>query len=528
MNLKLNSYSADSIINLIVDTLKKKKQVLIFVNAKRSAEKVALDIARFLERKKKLSLNLDLAKLKTLSNELVSFLERPTVQCLRLGEAIKYGVCFHHSGLLSEQRELIERSFREGYVKVIVATPTLAAGVDLPAYRVIIRDLKRYSRGRSVYIPIMEYMQQAGRAGRPKYDTVGEAIIVVSSQSERDKAVNDYINGMPEDIYSKLAVEPILRTFVLSLIASNFFKSEGELISFFSKTFWSYQFEDIDKIKFMIKGIVDELIEMNFLSIRENSYSATHLGKRVAELYLDPLTAYDFVQGLEQIEKFDVFAVLLLISKSLELRPLPSVYKKEVDELFELIQDVEKDILFDVPSEFDYDFEHFLKSVKFAKLLYDWINETDEEDLLEKYNIRPGELRVKLELVCWLVYALIELVKVLNKTRFVNDLFKLRLRLNYGAKEELIPLLKLKGIGKHRARLLYSKEIKNLGDVKKAGFQKLRSIIGEKIAVKILSQLNVEVDENLLSKKGISVRKNNLKNKKNNEKVNFQSSLDDF
>ena len=221
MNLKLNSYSADSIINLIVDTLKKKKQVLIFVNAKRSAEKVALDIARFLERKKKLSLNLDLAKLKTLSNELVSFLERPTVQCLRLGEAIKYGVCFHHSGLLSEQRELLERSFREGYVKVIVATPTLAAGVDLPAYRVIIRDLKRYSRGRSVYIPIMEYMQQAGRAGRPKYDTVGEAIIVVSSQSERDKAVNDYINGMPEDIYSKLAVEPILRTFVLSLIASN-------------------------------------------------------------------------------------------------------------------------------------------------------------------------------------------------------------------------------------------------------------------------------------------------------------------
>ena len=161
-------------------------------------------------------------------------------------------------------------------------------------------------------------------------------------------------------------------------------------------------------------------------------------------------------------------------------------------------------------------------------MLYDWINETDEEDLLEKYNIRPGELRVKLELVCWLVYALIELVKVLNKTRFVNDLFKLRLRLNYGAKEELIPLLKLKGIGKHRARLLYSKEIKNLGDVKKAGFQKLRSIIGEKIAVKILSQLNVEVDENLLSKKGISVRKNNLKNKKNNEKVNFQSSLDDF
>ncbi|MDN5327674.1 MAG: ATP-dependent helicase [Candidatus Woesearchaeota archaeon] len=520
--MKIEEHSKDEVINLVVDTLKKNKQVLIFVNAKRSAEKVALDIAHFLEKNfNRSNLNLDLNKLNELSNKLVSVLERPTVQCLKLEECSKFGVCFHHSGLLPEQKELIETSFREGILKVIVATPTLAAGVDLPAFRVIIRDLKRYSRGRSVYIPIMEYMQQAGRAGRPKYDNVGEAIIVVSSVSEREKAINDYILGEPEDIYSKLAVEPVLRTFALSLIAGNFFNTEEDLINFFNKTFWSHQYKDVDKIRFLIKGIISELIEKGFLYIDNEFYYATSLGKRVSELYLDPLTAYDFVKALERVEQFDSFAILVLISKSLELRPLPSVYKKDIDWVYELIQEIQDSLLFDLPSEFDYDFEEFLKAVKFAKLLDDWINELDEEEILEKYNVRPGELRVKLELVDWLIYALIELAKVVNKVKLVNDLFRLRMRLHYGAKEELIPLLKLKGIGKHRARLLYSNGIKNLGDVKKVGFKKLKEIIGDKLAVKVLEQVNITVEDELLSKEETIGKLKRLSRSN-------QSSLNDF
>ncbi len=533
MSLKVDPLSRDTIINIIVDTLKKNKQALIFVNAKRSAEKVALDISKFIDKNKSI-FNLSFEELEKISERIQSVLERPTVQCLRLAEATKQGVAFHHSGLLPEQRELIENSFRKGLIKVIVATPTLAAGVDLPAYRVVIRDLKRYSKGRLSYIPVMEYMQQAGRAGRPKYDNVGEAIVVVSSNSEREKVLNDYILGIPEDIFSKLAVEPILRTFVLSLIAGGFFRKENELMDFFAKTFWSYQFKDLDKIKFMIQEIAKELIEKSFLVLKDGSYAATDLGKRVAELYLDPLTAYDFIQGLNNISKFEAFPVLVLISKSLELRPLPSVYKREIEDIFALIQENYDDFLFDVPSEFDYDFEDFLRAVKFAALLNDWINEMDEESLLEKYNIRPGELRVKLELVDWLIYALIELAKVLNKNKLINSLFRLRLRLKYGAKEELIPLLQLKGIGKQRARLLYSKGIKNLGDVKKAGFSKLKALLGEKLTLKILEQLNVEVNEELVNKnpKNHEPRKKpvnrNRRESKNNLGNHKQSSLNDF
>jgi helicase len=88
-------------------------------------------------------------------------------------------VAFHHAGLESSQRRLVEQGFKDHRIKCIIATPTLAAGVNIPARRVIIRDLWRYDGNFGMTpIPILEYKQQAGRAGRPRYDTIGEAITI--------------------------------------------------------------------------------------------------------------------------------------------------------------------------------------------------------------------------------------------------------------------------------------------------------------------------------------------------------------
>jgi len=87
---------------------------------------------------------------------------------------LRHGVAFHNAGLSSEQRRLVENGFKERIIKCIVATPTLAAGVNIPAQRVIIRDLWRYDPNFGMHpIPILEYKQQAGRAGRPRYDKFG-------------------------------------------------------------------------------------------------------------------------------------------------------------------------------------------------------------------------------------------------------------------------------------------------------------------------------------------------------------------
>src|SRR3989344_4521980 len=202
--------TSDPVVNISLDTLELKKQALVFVNAKRSAEKVAEDIAKKSELRSE--------KLSELSEKIKNVLSRPTKQCERLAICVKHGIAFPPAGLAPKQKELVEEAFRNGTIKIIACTPTLAAGLDLPAFRAIIRDVKRYGNHGMVHIPVLEFLQMAGRAGRPKYDTYGEAIVIVSTNTDKEYIIEHYLHGEPEEIYSKLAVEPVLRTYLLSLI----------------------------------------------------------------------------------------------------------------------------------------------------------------------------------------------------------------------------------------------------------------------------------------------------------------------
>ena len=159
---------ADSTTNLAFDTLKKKKQALVFVNTKRSAEKVAEEIAKKIKETNE--------HLTLLRDQALGVLGKPTRQCERLARCLEKGIAFHHAGLHAKQKELIEDHFRSGTIRIISCTPTLAAGLDLPAFRTIIRDLKRYTGRGMAYIPVLEFLQMAGRAGRPKFDKFGESM----------------------------------------------------------------------------------------------------------------------------------------------------------------------------------------------------------------------------------------------------------------------------------------------------------------------------------------------------------------
>ena len=156
---------AESAIDLALETINMKKQALIFANTRMSAEKTAEDLAKKLKDPKN-------QELLELENKVLKSLSSPTRQCKRLSQCIKNGIAFHHSGLSPVQRDLIEESFRKGIVKVICSTPTLAYGLDLPAFRVILKDLKRFTSRGLQYIPVLEYLQMSGRAGRPKYDNM--------------------------------------------------------------------------------------------------------------------------------------------------------------------------------------------------------------------------------------------------------------------------------------------------------------------------------------------------------------------
>ncbi len=512
--IEIEQKSSSSVLNLVLDTLKMNKQALVFTNTKRSAEKTAEEIARKLKDENE--------ELNKLSERALNIIIKPTKQCERLALCLKRGIAFHHAGLHNRQKELVEENFKAGIVKIICCTPTMAYGVDVPAFRSIIKDLRRYGSRGLAWIPVLDYLQMAGRAGRPSYDKEGQAIAIAVSDADKEFLFDKYIKGGVEKIYSKLAVEPVLRMYLLSLIATGLVRDKVQIMDFFGKTFWSYQFKDLEHLEIIIVKMLDLLEEFEFIKVsgkqRENemasrfkkykedfvsaneinneTYSATILGKRVSELYIDPLSAYHIIEGLRNASgrKSKSIAFLQLISNTLEMYPLLSIRIRERENIEQELAKNEAFLLQKEPSLYDSDYDDYIKSFKTALFFESWINEKDEEFLLEEFNIRPGETRTKLQIADWLLFCTEEMAKLLQFKEMIKEIVKLRMRLKHGIKEELIPLVRLEGVGRVRARILFNNRIRDLGDIRKADEATLNALLGKKVADNIRKLVGTEIE----------------------------------
>lgn len=525
--MQISQLTNDDVLNVAIDTINIKKQAIIFASSKASCEKTAREISQYIKKQTAISNVL-------LSEKILNVLSHPTTQCEKLSQAAKFGIAFHHSGLHYKQREIIENAFRNGEIKIIVATPTLAAGVSLPAFRTILKDLKRFSGFGMNYIPVLEYMQQAGRAGRPEYDTYGEAIMLAKSEKDKDALYDKYICGVPEEITSKLAVEPILKTYVLSLISTGFVKTKNELLDFFKDTFWAHQFGDFYYLSQKINAVLIDLIEYGFIeklnesneqnkikrlvkskdlfesaekimaSIEANkneTLKATIIGTRVSELYIDPDSAYLIISSLKKANTTtNPFSFIFMLCLTNELRPNSSLSNKDFDLMQTELLKKDDDFLTEKVLPEEDLFYDYLNSFKSAFIVDLWINEFGENILFDQYGVRPGELNERLSKMDWLLYGSSEFAKLISKKEIITPLNRLRIRVKYGVKEELLPLLQLKGIGRARARKLYSSNLKSISELKKVSDEILSKILGEKTAQSIKKQLGEEIKEKELSK----------------------------
>jgi len=126
--------------------------------------------------------------------------------------------------------------------------------------------------------------------------------------------------------------------------------------------------------------------------------------------------------------------------------------------------------------------------------MHAWISESSEILLSDTLNVEAGDTHRMVENGNWLIYCLYELAKLVGRADLLDELTVLRKRLVYGIKEELIELVKIKGIGRVRARRLYRNNIKTLSDLSKIPLNKLAEIdkIGPTLAENIKSQLRKE------------------------------------
>ncbi|AEH24478.1 ATP-dependent DNA helicase [Pyrococcus yayanosii] len=472
--------------SLTVDAVKKGKGALVFVNTRRSAERVAVELSK---KMKRLLTKPELRELEKLAGELE---DNPTNK--RLREALRGGVAFHHAGLGREERLLVEDAFRAGRIKVVVATPTLSAGVNMPAFRVVIRDTKRYSDFGWTDIPVLEIQQMMGRAGRPKYDERGEAIIVAKDE-DPEALMKRYIFGKPEKLFSMLSNESTFRGQVLALIVSFNVRSFRSLMEFLERTFYYHQRRSLEALEERAKGVVYFLLENEFIEMNlEGGFTPLPLGIRTAQLYVDPLTAKLFKDHLEDIEKGpNPLGVFHLLALTPDMPPLP-VRRKEFSDWVDYAYEMEEYLYVEIPWD-GYEMEKFLRALKTAKLLLDWINEVPEAKIMENYGIEPGDLHRLVELADWLVYSMAEVARVLGMENSAKYLRDLQLRVRHGVREELLPLVKLPMIGRKRARALYNAGFKTLEDIAKARPEDIKKVegIGPKVLEALYSGLGVKV-----------------------------------
>ena len=521
----------DQTARLVADTLDTEEDgqggsSLVFVNSRRNAESSARKLtdvtaARLTDEERD--------RLRELAEEIRGVSDTDTSE--DLADAVEQGSAFHHAGLASEHRSLVEDAFHDRLIKCISATPTLAAGVNTPARRVIVRDWRRYDGefGGMKPLDVLEIHQMCGRAGRPGLDPYGEAVLLANDADTKEELFERYLWADPEPVRSKLAAEPALRTHVLATVASGFASTRDGLLSFLDNTLYATQTDDAGRLAAVTDTVLDYLAINDFVDRDTERLTATGIGHTVSRLYLDPMSAAEMIDGLRSVAGEDDDGTVGGVASERsgefvmegpdaddepgfgtytraedgaeqsdredsedgqidsppEVTPLglyhlvsrtPDMYELYLksgdrEEYTELCYEREAEFLGDVPSEYeDVRFEDWLASLKTARLLEDWANEVDEDRITERYGVGPGDIRGKVDTAEWLLRAAETLARDVEGVDgdTVVAVREARKRIEYGVREELLDLAGVRNVGRKRARRLYEAGVETRADLREA------------------------------------------------------------
>ncbi|WP_265109478.1 ATP-dependent DNA helicase [Halosolutus halophilus] len=500
---------------LVRDILQEGGSSLVFVNSRRNAEAAGRRLGQVASRE---LTDVERTDLADLAEEIRGDSDTETSE--ELAECVENGSAFHHAGLSSTQRSLVEDAFRDRLLKVISATPTLAAGVNTPARRVVVRDWRRFdpTAGGMAPLDVLEVHQMMGRAGRPGLDPYGEAVLLARSHDESEELFDRYVWADPEPVRSKLAAEPALRTHVLATIASGFARTREGLLDFLAETLYASQSTEPGRLERVADDVLsylerNDFVERNggetaetddsgaFTSAadlvdgggRDEELEATSLGHTVSRLYLDPMSAAEIVHGLESADaRPTALGCYQLISRTPDMYEL--YLRSGEDERYgELFYEREAELLGDPPSEFEDDrFEDWLSALKTGRLLEDWAEELDEDTITERYKIGPGDLRGKVDTAEWLLGAA-ESLAVEIDSEWTVAVREARARVEHGVGEELLELVSVGDVGRKRARRLYERGIEDPAELRTADKSViLGALKGEKTAENILDNAGRE------------------------------------
>ena len=406
----------------------------------------------------------------------------PTSTCLKLAEVAEKGVAFHHAGLFNEQKEIIEDEFRNGNILMITATPSLMYGVNLPSKSVVIRDHTRWTSNGPQPIPVFDYEQMSGRAGRPQYDDVGYSYLIAKTMDEALNLEEFYIEGDIELTNSKLVdnKDAIYRQ-IIAQIASSLSKNLDDLTDFFGKTLYGYQMSNNpsmalfaeDSLKYELETALQFLLQNGIIKATPEGLKTTEFGNLIAKSNYTVETAVKIKEYISGMNEFNTDEFIYAMSETPDMPLISFKGRKSKDPVREKLS------------------ESGLFAVDIGNpeattvSLIEWINERSEYDIENKYNVYSASTRRSAYEASRLVIFAKKTSEVLGDYTYLKDFDFLSARLYYGVKEDIIPLVVgVKRLGRKRARNVVEIFGNDLTSVSESELQKIEGI-GPKLASKI-------------------------------------------
>lgn len=473
----------DVIVKIVEKAIEDNSQALSFVSTRRFTESLATYVAKKIDKK---TTKEQKQKFKQVADKLLEVPKKkgslPTTTCLKLAEAAEKGVVFHHAGLFNEQKEIIEDEFRKGNILMITATPSLMYGVNLPSKYVVIRDHTRWTSNGPASIPVFDYEQMSGRAGRPQYDDVGYSYLVAKTMDEAFDLEARYVNGEIELTNSKLIDnKDAIYKQIIAQIASSLSKNLDDLNDFFGKTLYGFQMKNNpsmsmfaqDSLNWELESALEFLLQNGIIRATPEGLKTTDFGNLIAKSNYAVETAVKIKEYVSTMEKLNPAEMIYALAETPDL-PLISFKGRK-----------SKDPVRDKLSECGLLAVDIGNPEATAVSLIEWIDERNEYEIENAYNVYSASTRRSAYEASRLVKFAKNTLEVLGNYSNLKDMDYLSARLYYGVKEDIIPLVVgVKRLGRKRARLLMKTFGDNLSEASEKELQKVEGI-GPKLAGKV-------------------------------------------
>lgn len=473
----------DVIVKIVEKAIEDNSQALSFVSTRRFTESLATYVAKKIDKK---TTKEQKQKFKQVADKLLEVPKKkgslPTTTCLKLAEAAEKGVVFHHAGLFNEQKEIIEDEFRKGNILMITATPSLMYGVNLPSKYVVIRDHTRWTSNGPALIPVFDYEQMSGRAGRPQYDDVGYSYLVAKTMDEAFDLEARYVNGEIELTNSKLIDnKDAIYKQIIAQIASSLSKNLDDLNDFFGKTLYGFQMKNNpsmsmfaqDSLNWELESALEFLLQNGIIRATPEGLKTTDFGNLIAKSNYAVETAVKIKEYVSTMEKLNPAEMIYALAETPDL-PLISFKGRK-----------SKDPVRDKLSECGLFAVDIGNPEATAVSLIEWIDERNEYEIENAYNVYSASTRRSAYEASRLVKFAKNTLEVLGNYSNLKDMDYLSARLYYGVKEDIIPLVVgVKRLGRKRARLLMKTFGDNLSEASEKELQKVEGI-GPKLSGKV-------------------------------------------